>query len=114
MRQRVFAKALAGWTDFALREVAYGQMGAGMPSPVSAGPAPINAIASRDRPSRMNPVGKNMLGARRARSGDITLDVVRARYADKMSTGQGSQSASGDQKKGPRSLPKPIRATRPR
>lgn len=114
MNERVFARALAGWTDFALREVTYGHMSRRMPGALHGGPAPINPLTSQVGANRPSPSAKSPMPSRNMRTGDTMMDAIRARYSDRMMgvVRESRQKKSSEDKKSPRSLPRPITTRR--
>lgn len=69
-RERKFVSALAGWTDFASREISFGRTGQSMPRSIAANAAPLNPSvrqAHNVKPSQA--------------SGAVDMDQVRAKFA---------------------------------
>jgi hypothetical protein len=94
--QRPYLKALAGWTDFASREMSFGRSGNTMPRPITGVSAPVNPLNT----SRAQPA------AATGRTGTGDIDRIRAQYSQTL---RDSQPTPRKPQNSVRSLPRPIR-----
>lgn len=95
MMARPYLGALAGWTDFASREVNFGRSGQELPKVTLGTPAPLHGVT--------NQVAANVPNA--VRPGSSEVDRIRARY----NTDAKQSPVAAPKQTGNKALPRPVR-----